>query len=86
MTTGLERIAAKARQESKRRFPSLAHHLDAERLWHNLCHVPRQTAPGSDGQTGEMDRISSLSKLVSLAPRLLTLQSERYPTSWRELC
>jgi retron-type reverse transcriptase len=30
---------------------SLAHHLDAERLWHNRCHVPRQTAPGSDGQT-----------------------------------
>jgi len=51
MSTGLERIAAKARQEPKLRFTSLAHHIDAERLWHNLCHVPRQTAPGSDGQT-----------------------------------
>ena len=51
MTTGLERIAAKARQEPKLRFTSLAHHIDAARLWHNLCHVPRQTAPGSDGQT-----------------------------------
>jgi hypothetical protein len=30
---------------------SLAHHLDAERRWYNLCHVPCQTAPGSDGQT-----------------------------------
>lgn len=51
MSTGLERIAAKARQEPKLRVTSLAHHLDAERLWHHLGHVPRQTAPGSDGQT-----------------------------------
>jgi RNA-directed DNA polymerase len=51
MSTGLERLAAKARQEPKLRCTSLAHHLDAERLWHHLCHVPRQTAPGSDGQT-----------------------------------
>jgi RNA-directed DNA polymerase len=51
MTTGLERIAAKARQEPKLRFTSLAHHIDAERLWQNLGHVARHTAPGSDGQT-----------------------------------
>jgi group II intron reverse transcriptase/maturase len=51
MTTGLEKIAAKARQEPKLQFTSLAHHIDAERLWQNLCHVPRHTAPGSDGQT-----------------------------------
>jgi len=50
MSTGLARIAATARQEPKLRFPSLAHHIDAERLWRNLCHVPRHTAPGSDGQ------------------------------------
>ena len=51
MSTGLERIAAKARQEPTLRFTSLAHHLDAERLWQNLCHVPPHTAPGTDGQT-----------------------------------
>jgi hypothetical protein len=51
MPTGLERIAAKARQEPTLRFTSLAHHLDAERLWQNLCHVPPHTAPGPDGQT-----------------------------------
>ena len=51
MSTGLERIAAKARQEPQLRFTSLAHHLDAARLWRNLCHVPHHTAPGSDGQT-----------------------------------
>src|SRR5215510_16531754 len=51
MSPGLERIAAKARQEPKLCFTSLAHHIDAERLWRNLCHVPRHTAPGSDGQT-----------------------------------
>lgn len=51
MATGLERIAAKARQEPQLRFTSLAHHLDAIRLWQNLCHVSPHTAPGSDGQT-----------------------------------
>jgi RNA-directed DNA polymerase len=53
MSTGLERIAAKARQEPTLRFTSLAHHIDAARLWQNLCHVPHHTAPGSDGQTAE---------------------------------
>src|SRR5262245_27886751 len=56
MSTGLERIAVKARQEPKLRVTSLAHHIDAERLWHNLCHVPRQTAPGRARQTGEAVR------------------------------
>lgn len=51
MATGLERIAAKARQEPKLRLTSLAHHIDAARLWQNLCHVSPHTAPGSDGQT-----------------------------------
>ena len=51
MPTGLERITGKARQEPKLRFTSLAHHIDAERWWHNFCHVPPHTAPGSDGQT-----------------------------------
>jgi group II intron reverse transcriptase/maturase len=51
MSPGLERRAAKARHEPKLCFTSLAHHIDAERLWRNLCHVPRHTAPGSDGQT-----------------------------------
>jgi group II intron reverse transcriptase/maturase len=31
----------------------LAHHIDAERLWQNLCRVPHHTAPGSDGQTAD---------------------------------
>jgi RNA-directed DNA polymerase len=51
MSTGLERLAAKARQEPPLRFTSVAHHLDAPRLWQNLCHVSPHTAPGSDGQT-----------------------------------
>jgi retron-type reverse transcriptase len=51
MSTGLERIAAKARQAPKLHFTSLAQHIDVERFWRNLCHVPRHTAPGSDGQT-----------------------------------
>jgi hypothetical protein len=51
MLTGLERKAAKSRQEPNLLFTSLVHHIDAERLWQNLCRVPPHTAPGSDGQT-----------------------------------
>jgi retron-type reverse transcriptase len=51
MATGLARITAQARQEPQLRFPSLAHPIDATRLWQNLCHVAPHTAPGSDGHT-----------------------------------
>ena len=51
MTTGLERIAAKARCEPKLRFTSLAHHVTRDRVWGNLCRIPRKSAPGTDGQT-----------------------------------
>jgi RNA-directed DNA polymerase len=53
MTTGLERIAAKARDDTKLRFTSLAHHVSEELIWESLCHIPRNSAPGSDGQTPE---------------------------------
>ena len=51
MTMGLERIAAKARQEPKLRFTSLAHHVTEARVWGSLCHIPSNTAPGCDGRT-----------------------------------
>ena len=51
MTTAVERIAAKARSEPKLRFTSLAHHLTQERLWKSLSHIPKNSAPGCDGQT-----------------------------------
>jgi group II intron reverse transcriptase/maturase len=51
MTTGLERIAAKARCEPKLRFTSLAHNITKERVWENLCQIPTKSAAGVDGQT-----------------------------------
>jgi len=51
MTTGLERIAVKARCESKLRFTSLAHHITKERVWENLNQIPAKSAAGVDGQT-----------------------------------
>jgi RNA-directed DNA polymerase len=51
MTTGLERIAAKARDEPKLRLTSLAHHITGERVWGNLQQIPAHSAPGVDGQT-----------------------------------
>jgi group II intron reverse transcriptase/maturase len=51
MTTGLERIADKARCEPKLRFTSLAHHITKERVWESLCQIPTKSASGVDGQT-----------------------------------
>jgi RNA-directed DNA polymerase len=51
MTTGLERIADKARCEPKLRFTSLVHHITKERVWENLCQIPTKSAAGVDGQT-----------------------------------
>ena len=50
MSTGLERIAARARSP-KLRFTSLGHHVTRERIWKNLCQIPASSAPGCDGQT-----------------------------------
>jgi hypothetical protein len=50
MATGLERIAAKAREEPKLRLTSLAHHITGERVWENLNRIPNHSAPGVDGQ------------------------------------
>ena len=51
MPTGLERIAAKAREEPKLRFTSLAHHVTKELIWKNLCRIPGNSAAGCDGKT-----------------------------------
>ena len=51
METGLERIAAKARCKSDLRFTSLVHHITRDRVWTNLCQIPKRSAPGVDGQT-----------------------------------
>ena len=51
METGLEQIAAKARSEPKLRFTSLAHRVTRERVWENLCQIPKDSSPGVDGQT-----------------------------------
>ncbi len=50
MTTGLERIAVKARSEPKLRFTSLAHHITREGVWKHLNQIPMNSAPGCDGQ------------------------------------
>ena len=51
MTTGLERIADKARCEPKLRFTTLAHHITKERVWENLCQISTKSAAGVDGQS-----------------------------------
>ncbi len=53
MQTGLERIVAKARKETKLQFTSLAHHITEGMVWQSLCHIRNSTAPGIDGQTVE---------------------------------
>ncbi len=51
MKTGLERIAAKARKETKLKFTTIAHHVTRELIWESLCHIRKKTAPGIDMQT-----------------------------------
>ncbi|MDQ0890239.1 RNA-directed DNA polymerase [Paenibacillus sp. V4I9] len=53
MTTGLERITAKARENASLQFTSLTHHISKERIWDCLRHIPKRTAPGVDGITQE---------------------------------
>ena len=56
MTTGLERIAAKARCEPKLRFTSLAHHITKERVWEKSKSDPDRLSPWdrrADGTGGE---------------------------------
>lgn len=53
MTTGLERIASKAKQEPKLRFTSLTHHVTKDDIWKSLIHMPKDTAAGVDGITIE---------------------------------
>ena len=53
MTTGLERIAEKARKETKLVFTSLLHHVTKGLIWESLCHIPKTSAPGVDGQRVE---------------------------------
>ena len=50
METNIDRIAAKARKESKACFTSLAHHITKELLWENLNKIPKQTGVGIDEQ------------------------------------
>jgi RNA-directed DNA polymerase len=58
VTTGLARIAAKARSEAKAVFTSLAHHISQELLWKNLCQIREDSAVGVDGQSVEATKES----------------------------
>jgi RNA-directed DNA polymerase len=49
MTTGLERVAAKAQSEANLRFTTLAHHVSKELVWDCLKHIPNNSAAGVDG-------------------------------------
>lgn len=50
MTTGIERIATKSREDRKLRFTSLAHHITQLGLLENLYKIPTSTAAGIDQQ------------------------------------
>lgn len=49
METKLERIAAKALEETNLVFTSIAHHVTKEGIWDSLNHISKNTAPGVDG-------------------------------------
>jgi len=49
MTTGLEGVAAKARENKNLVFTTIAHHITKEMIWENLKHIPNSSAVGIDG-------------------------------------
>lgn len=51
ISTRLQRIAQLAREDPKRVFVSLAHHIDVELLWEAYRRTRKDGAPGVDGQT-----------------------------------
>ena len=53
VSTRLQRIAELAREDPKRAFRSLAHHIDLELLREAFRRTRKDGAPGVDGQTGE---------------------------------
>lgn len=67
MTTGLEKIANKAKLDPKLRFTSLAHHLTPESLFRSLKRLPGQTGKGVDKETKD----EALQSFEEWSPRLL---------------
>ncbi|MCP3680583.1 MAG: hypothetical protein GY782_10185 [Gammaproteobacteria bacterium] len=51
MSTGLNRLAAKARNEKKLCFTSLAHHITEALLEKSVKQIKNSSSPGVDGQT-----------------------------------
>lgn len=50
MTTGVEKIAAKARENRNLIFTSLAHHISSAHLWENMKKIAHSTSAGVDAQ------------------------------------
>jgi RNA-directed DNA polymerase len=74
MTTGIERIAAKAKEPGLR-FSSIAHHLTAERILKCLWAIPNTTSPGMD----RIDAIEAKRSYGEWLPEMLrTIHSKGY--------
>lgn len=75
VSTRLQRIAELAREEPKRAFLSLAHHIDVEFLQEAFRRTRKDGATGVDGQTGKGYEEHLEENLQSLLDRL---KSGRY--------
>lgn len=56
LSSGLARIAARARSHPKERFTNLMHHLTPEKVMECLKRIPNDSAPGVDEMTAEQAR------------------------------
>ena len=75
VSTRLQRIAQLAREDSKRAFLSLAHHIDMEFLREAYRRTRKDGAPGVDGQTAADYEKNLEANLQSLLDRF---KSGRY--------
>ena len=70
MSTALQKIAAKAKQEPKARFTSLAHVLTPEFLRETWRQLNRKGASGVDGETIETFELHREERIEALVGRL----------------
>lgn len=79
MSSGLARVAARARKYPDERMQSLAHHLDVAALWRSYDRIKRNAAVGVDGMTKQEYGQNLGARLEDLHGRLRTNRFRHQP-------
>src|SRR5258708_33570376 len=85
MSTGLRKVAVRAKREPAARFHSLAHLIDEELLARAFARLRSDAAVGVDGITKEQYRQDLQNKLGGLHERLKTMRYRPQPSRQADL-